>query len=55
MTIDLQSFLELATFQVSKLSPEQKREFRQAWLSQIDEREADRNFLRSCGVDTDGD
>jgi len=55
MICSIQEFVHEITNQISKLSPDEKREFRQAWLSQINERESDRNFLRSCGVDPDGD
>jgi hypothetical protein len=56
MICSLQSFIEeILAPAIQKLSPDEKREFRQAWLSQINEREADRCFLRSCGVDPDGD
>src|SRR5258708_1755420 len=56
MTMPIQDFVrDVLTPAIQKLSPEEKREFRQVWLSQINEREADRNFLRSCGVDPDGD
>jgi len=41
------------------MTPEQKAEFRQPWLDYVAEKERtkhyDRRFLKSCGVDPDGD
>ena len=53
----IQEFVLQITNQISKLSPEQKREFRQAWLDQVaaKQNESDRRFLRSVGIDPDGD
>jgi hypothetical protein len=74
----LQEFIRLITAEVRKMSPEEKREFREAWLAQIAEKErtreiryyeaveetngtwvvmrvSDRRFLKSCGIDPDGD
>jgi hypothetical protein len=55
----LQEFVEEITKAIRKLSPEEKREFREAWLSQVAERERttenDRRFLRSVGIEPDGD
>jgi hypothetical protein len=56
MTMPIQDFVrDVLTPAIERLIPQEKRGFRQAWLSQINEREADRTFLRSCGVDPDGD
>jgi len=57
MICSIQEFVNEITNQVGKLSPEQKREFRQAWLGQdaAKQRESDRRFLRSVGIDPDGD
>ena len=59
MICSIQEFVHEITNQIGKLSPDEKREFRQAWLSQIAERERtreqDRQFLKSCGIDADGD
>jgi hypothetical protein len=57
MTTSLQSFFELATVAIQKLSPEEKAEFRQAWRDQVADKvkENDRRFLRSEGMHPDGD
>ena len=57
MISNMQTFLELATVAIQKLSPEEKAEFRQALRDQVAERvkENDRRFLRSAGIDPDGD
>ncbi len=55
----LQEFIELITADIRKMSPEQKAEFRAPWLAYVTEKENenqnDRRFLRSVGVDPDGD
>jgi len=55
----LQEFLQLITADIRKISPEEKAEFRAPWLAYVVEkekmRENDRRFLRSCGVNPDGD
>jgi hypothetical protein len=55
----LEELLELITAEVRKMTPEQKAEFRQPWLDYVAEKERtkhyDRRFLKSCGVDPDGD
>ena len=56
MIMSIQDFVsEVVTPAIQKLSPEEKAEFRQAWLSQIEGRKGDRYFLKSCGIDPDGD
>ena len=60
MILSIQDFMrEVVTPAIQKLSPEEKREFRQAWLSHVAERERtaenDRRFLGSIGIDPDGD
>ena len=56
MIMSIQEFFEKVLIPaIEKMSEEEKTEFRQAWLPQIDRRQADRRFLRSCGVDPDGD
>ena len=54
-TCSIQEFVEELTKAIAKLSPEEKRALREAWISQIDKRQADRRFLKSCGIDPDGD
>lgn len=50
MILSIQDFIrEVVTPAIQKLSPEKKAEFRQAWLSQVEGRKGDRNFLKSCG------
>ncbi len=51
----LQELIELLTVEIRQMTPEEKQEFRQAWLSQIDKRQSDRRFLKSCGINPDGD
>jgi len=74
----LQEFIELITAEVRKMTPGEKRVFRESWLAQVVEKEqrreiryyepvrtndgtwtvmrvSDRRFLRSVGVDPDGD
>jgi hypothetical protein len=51
----LQEFIELITAEIRKMSEAQKAEFRAPWLAYIAEKENDRRFLRSAGVDPDGD
>jgi hypothetical protein len=60
MTMPIQDFFEnMLTPAIQKLSPKEKAEFRQAWWAQIVEREKtaenDRRFLKSVGIDPDGD
>jgi hypothetical protein len=55
----LQDLIELLTVEIRKMSPEQKVEFRAPWLAYVTEKENqkqnDRRFLRSVGIDPDGD
>jgi len=60
MTTSLQSLLELAIVAIHKLSPDEKREFRQAWQAQCDRTSvrltgADVRWLRQIKVDPSGD
>jgi hypothetical protein len=60
MIMSIQEFFEkVALPAIRDLSPEEKAEFREVWRSQIAEREttarSDRWFLRSVGIDPDGD
>ncbi len=52
----IQEFFETVLIPaIQAMSEEEKRELRETWLWQVEERQADRRFLRSCGVDPDGD
>ncbi len=55
----IQELVEAITAEVRKMSVEEKRAFRQPWLDYVAEKERtrkyDRRFLKSCGVDPDGD
>ncbi len=55
----LQEFIELITAEVRKMTPEQKAEFRAPWLAYVTEKENekqnDRRFLTSVGIDPNGD
>jgi hypothetical protein len=60
MTMSIQDFIkEVVLPAIQKLSPEEKRAFREAWLYQVAEKEhmrnSDRQFLKACGIDPDGD
>jgi hypothetical protein len=58
MVMSIQDFFEKVLIPaVETWSPEQKSELRQAWRDQLAERvkENDKRFLRSAGIDPDGD
>jgi len=59
-TMCIEDFVrQVLTPAISKLSAEEKRAFRQPWLDYVAEKEQmkknDRRFLKSCGIDPDGD
>jgi hypothetical protein len=55
----IEEFVQEISKEINKLSPEEKLEFRQPWLDYVAEKEQmrrnDRRFLKSCGIDPDGD
>jgi hypothetical protein len=55
----LQEFIELITAEIRKMSEAQKAEFRAPWLAYVTEKENekqnDRRFLKSVGIDPNGD
>jgi hypothetical protein len=55
----LEELMEAITAELRKMTPEEKRAWRQPWLDYVAEKERtkenDRRFLRSVGVDPDGD
>jgi hypothetical protein len=60
MITSLQSFLELATVAIQKLSPEQKLEFREAWRAQYDGTslrltQSDLQWLKKIKIGPSGD
>jgi len=59
MICSIQEFVEALTEELGRASPEVREEFRRAvWMRFIERentRENDRRFLRSVGVDPDGD
>jgi hypothetical protein len=59
MICSIQQFVEALTEELRKATPEVREEFRRAWWAQVIEREntreKDRRFLRSVGIDPDGD
>jgi len=57
MVCSIQEFVEAVTEELRKATPEVRAEFRAAWLAQVaaKQKESDRRFLRSVGIDPDGD
>jgi hypothetical protein len=59
MICSIQEFVEALTEELRRATPEVREDFRRAWWAQVIEREKtrenDRRFLKSCGVDPDGD
>ncbi|HVS89743.1 MAG TPA: hypothetical protein VHF01_16170 [Candidatus Acidoferrum sp.] len=51
----IQEFVQEITEAIRKLSPEEKRAFREAWISQVGKQQVDRRFLKSCGINPDAD
>jgi hypothetical protein len=55
----LEELLQAITAELKKMSEEEKQAFRQPWLDYVAEKERtkhyDRRFLKSVGVDPDGD
>ena len=59
MICSIQEFVEAITEELRCATSEVREEFRRAWWAQVIERERtrenDRRFLRSVGIDPDGD
>ncbi len=60
MICSIQEFVEELTKAIAKLSPEEKRDLREAWLAQFDRSSlkltgADVRWLRQIKIDPDGD
>ena len=51
----LEDLAALLCREIERMSDEEKAKLRKSWLDYVDERENDRRFLKSCGVDPDGD
>jgi hypothetical protein len=51
----LEDLAALLCREIGRMSDEEKAELRKSWLDYVDEKENDRRFLRSVGVDPDGD
>jgi len=51
----LEDLAALLCREIRRMSDEEKAELRKSWLDYVDEKENDRRFLKSCGVDPDGD
>ncbi|HXJ11038.1 MAG TPA: hypothetical protein VNH19_02105 [Candidatus Limnocylindrales bacterium] len=51
----LEDLAALLCREIERMSDEEKAELRKSWLDYVDEKENDRRFLRSVGVDPDGD
>jgi hypothetical protein len=52
---DLEDFAAVLCRCIRRMSEQEKAELRKSWLDYVDEKENDRRFLRSVGVDPDGD
>jgi hypothetical protein len=59
MVCSNQEFVEVLTEELRHAKPQAREEFRRVWWAQViakeKEKESDRRFLRSIGVDPDGD
>jgi len=55
----LEELLQAITAELKKMPEEEKQAFRQPWLDYVAEKERtrkyDRRFLKSCGIDPNGD
>lgn len=59
MECSIQDFVEEITSMLRRATPQVREDFRRAWWAQVIEREKtaenDKGFLRSVGIDPDGD